>query len=152
MVSFSLRIWECKMLVEHPDEVQSVLHIHSGLRRSMWMRSRDVEDESTEVVVKAVQIKEPAQRGCFDWREPRGRTCRAGREGWPESHSTNSRECRGSRWKRAPWEVEVSSGNEGLDWHQGGTCGCRENAMVEWWGCGQTERGEMWKEAGGGGA
>lgn len=45
----------------------------------MWMRSRDVEDESTEVVVKAVQIKEPAQRGCLI-EESRGAELGGGQE------------------------------------------------------------------------
>ena len=38
---------------------------------------------------------------------------------------------RESQYQEKPSEVEVSSGNEDLAWHQGGTCGYWENAMVE---------------------
>lgn len=64
----------------------------SGLRRSMWLRSRGVGERSPEVITKAARIKEPAQRGCREWRVPRDGTCRAGeRGGWPESSVTSSR-------------------------------------------------------------
>ncbi|OWK00505.1 MRPL39 [Cervus elaphus hippelaphus] len=48
--------------VEAKVALEIFQHNNSGLRRSMWLRSRGVGDRSTEVITKAVRIKEPAQR------------------------------------------------------------------------------------------
>ena len=126
-----------KMLVEHPGEVQVFCLYSSGLRSSMRMRSRGV--------------KEKAQGGsysCADQGTSPERTLWVKRAEGQNLQGRDRRVTRESQYQEKPWEVEVSSGNEDLAWHQGGTCGYRENAMVELWGCGQTERGERWKGGG----
>lgn len=69
------------MLVDTLVKSGVVCTYSSGLRRSMWLRSRGVGDGSTAVTTKAVRAKEPAQRGCREGRAPRGETRRAGGEG-----------------------------------------------------------------------